>query len=169
MIAGTLALTALALLLGAALLFADRRFADERGERTRLVEQIEALLPRIQCAQCGFPGCRGYAEALADRRTALNRCPPGGQETLRRLAELLGEPDPPPLDRTLGNASMEHIARIEEPVCVGCNLCARACPVDAIVGIPQQMHTVIGSACTGCELCITACPVDCIAMIRRHA
>jgi electron transport complex protein RnfB len=169
MIVGTLALTTLALLLGVALLLADRCLADDRGEHARLVAAIESVLPRIQCAQCGFPGCRAYAEALADRRTSINRCPPGGEGTLRRLVHLLGEPNPPPLDRNLGQASMDHVAIIDESACVGCNLCARICPVDAIVGIPQMLHTVISAACTGCELCIASCPVDCIDMVRRNA
>lgn len=133
-----------------------------------VADQIERILPRIQCAQCGYAGCRPYAEAIAAGTAEINRCPPGGDATVRRLAELLNR-DPPPLDLSLGNASMDHVASIDEAACIGCNLCARACPVDAIVGVSQTMHTVIESYCTGCELCLPTCPVDCIDLVLRRA
>lgn len=131
-----------------------------------LVDSIEAYLPRIQCAQCGYPGCRPYAEALARREAPINRCPPGGNATIASLSELLGE-EPLPLDTSVGAATMDNIASIDEYVCIGCNLCARACPVDAIVGVSHMMHTVIAAQCTGCELCLPPCPVDCIALVPR--
>lgn len=138
------------------------------GEDDGVAGRIEALLPKIQCAQCGYPGCRPYAEAIAAGSTDINRCPPGGQSTVEQIAELLGR-DAPPLDDSLGKATMTQVARVREADCIGCNLCARACPVDAIVGVQQTMHTVIGAYCTGCELCLPACPVDCIELVARHA
>jgi H+/Na+-translocating ferredoxin:NAD+ oxidoreductase subunit B len=131
-----------------------------------LVELIESQLPRIQCGQCGYPGCRPYAAAIATGAAPINRCPPGGAATITSLAELLGEV-PAPLDVSLGTASIENIAVIDEEACIGCNLCARACPVDAIVGVAHTMHTVIAAHCTGCELCLSPCPVDCIALVSR--
>jgi len=131
-----------------------------------LADQLEALLPRIQCAQCGFPGCRAYAEAIAAGNSSINRCPPGGTETIRQLASHLGR-EPEPVLTTLGHASLDRVARIDESLCIGCNLCARACPVDAIAGIPQMMHTVISGHCNGCELCLPPCPVDCINLEIR--
>jgi electron transport complex protein RnfB len=131
-------------------------------------DTIEALLPRIQCAQCGYPGCRPYAIAIARGEATINRCPPGGTETIRALAELLGR-DPLPLDTALGQASMARRAVIDEAACIGCNRCAAACPVDAIAGLPHRMHTVIAAHCTGCELCLPPCPVDCITLVPRHA
>jgi Na+-translocating ferredoxin:NAD+ oxidoreductase subunit B len=163
MLTGTIILAGLALAL-AALLVSAARFLPERADE--VATRIERLLPRIQCAQCGYPGCRPYAEAIAAGTAPINRCPPGGQQTVRRLAELLGR-DVLPLDSSLGNASVEKVARIDEPACIGCNFCARACPVDAIVGVPHMMHTVIAAQCTGCELCLPPCPVDCIAMVAR--
>jgi len=133
-----------------------------------VVAEIEKLLPRIQCAQCGYPGCRAYAAAIAAGNAEINRCPPGGDWTIKQLADLLGR-EAIPLDDGLGTASMLRVARIDESACIGCNLCARACPVDAIVGVHQTMHTVIKTHCTGCELCLPPCPVDCIAMVPRHA
>lgn len=164
MLTGVAVLVGLALLLSAALVAVARLLPAGNDD---LVERIERLLPRIQCAQCGFAGCRPYAEAIASGRTDINRCPPGGRETIAELAALLGR-DAVPLDESLGRASMDSVARIEEPACIGCNLCARACPVDAIAGIPQMMHTVIAAECTGCELCVPPCPVDCIRMESRR-
>ncbi|WP_434633989.1 electron transport complex subunit RsxB [Chromobacterium sp. CV08] len=129
-----------------------------------LVERIDALLPQTQCGQCGHAGCRPYAEALAAGRDPINRCPPGGEDGVRALAQLLDlpalpfEPDrPQPKPRAL--------AVIREDSCIGCTLCIQACPVDAIVGAAKQMHTVIADECTGCELCLAPCPVDCIDLV----
>jgi electron transport complex protein RnfB len=165
MLTGVAILAGLALALSAALVAAAKLLP---GEDDGAAEHIERLLPRIQCAQCGYPGCRPYAEAIADGSAEINRCPPGGDGTIKELAALLGR-DALPLDSRLGRASMNRVARIDEPVCIGCNLCARACPVDAIVGVPQTMHTVLASHCTGCELCLVPCPVDCIRLVPRHA
>lgn len=136
---------------------------SERSPRDRetLRERINALLPQTQCAQCGYPGCAPYAEAIAAGEADINRCPPGGVETIGALAELLGAesralaPDVPP-------TVAPQVAFIDESACVGCTLCLPACPVDAIVGAPRLMHTVITDECTGCELCLPPCPVDCI-------
>ncbi|HEY5681562.1 MAG TPA: RnfABCDGE type electron transport complex subunit B [Pseudomonadales bacterium] len=151
----TAVLTAVVAALGAALVWADRRYPPDT--RT-LVESIDGLLPQTQCAQCGYPGCRPYAEAVA-AGAAINLCPPGGPETHRALARLLGrsEEDPP-------QEASKLKARIREDGCIGCYLCVEACPVDAIVGAPRYLHTVLEAACTGCELCVPACPVDCIDM-----
>jgi electron transport complex protein RnfB len=165
MLTGILILAGLALGLSGILLATARLL---RSEESSVAAEIERLLPRIQCGQCGFPGCKPYAQAIAAGTAEINRCPPGGAHTIRSLAALLGR-DVVPLDESLGRASMTQVARIDEGACIGCNLCARACPVDAIVGIPQMMHTVIKSHCTGCELCLPPCPVNCISLVPRDA
>jgi len=149
-------IAAIALLAGLALSYAQRRLPANDGD---LVEQVNDLLPQTQCAQCGYPGCRPYAAAVVEGSATINLCPPGGDDTIRRLARLLGRELIP-----LAESVVPAVAVIDEPACIGCYHCRNACPVDAIVGAHQFMHTVIASECTGCELCIAPCPVDCITM-----
>jgi electron transport complex protein RnfB len=129
-----------------------------------LADAIDRLLPQTQCTRCGYPACRPYAEAIAAGETDINRCPPGGEAGIRALAALTGRAYLP-LDPACGVERPRHIAVIDEPHCIGCTLCIQACPVDAIVGAPKRMHTVIAELCTGCDLCVAPCPVDCIAMV----
>lgn len=159
-----IAVMALGLLAGASGLllgFAAIRFEVEGDP---IVEQIDAVLPQTQCGQCGYAGCRPYAEAIAAGEADINLCPPGGQNGIAALAELLGR-DPKPLDPTSGVEKPKMAAVIDEQSCIGCTLCIQACPVDAIIGAAKHMHTVIARECTGCELCLAPCPVDCIHMI----
>jgi Na+-translocating ferredoxin:NAD+ oxidoreductase subunit B len=129
-----------------------------------LADRIDAALPQTQCTRCGYPDCRGYAEAIAGGEAHINRCPPGGAEGIVRLAEITRRPVLP-LDATRGHEGPRALAVIDEAWCIGCTLCIKACPVDCIVGASKLMHTVIEAQCTGCELCIPVCPVDCIAMV----
>ncbi|HET6806551.1 MAG TPA: RnfABCDGE type electron transport complex subunit B [Frateuria sp.] len=130
---------------------------------TDLATRIDALLPQTQCEQCGFHGCRPYAEAMARGEAPINRCPPGGAAGIARLAALLDTPALP-LDPTHGVEKARTLAHIVEADCIGCTKCIQACPVDAIVGAARLMHTVLPDHCTGCELCVPACPVDCIVL-----
>ena len=148
----------LALGAGVALSYASRRLPA--GEAT-LTDEVNALLPQTQCAQCGYPGCRPYADAIVNENAPINLCPPGGDTTIRNLAALLGR-DVAPLAAPQPQA--QAVAVIDESLCIGCTHCRNACPVDAIVGAHQLMHTVIESECTGCELCLAPCPVDCITL-----
>jgi electron transport complex protein RnfB len=129
-----------------------------------LAEEIDAILPQTQCRQCGFSGCWPYAEAIAERRTQINQCPPGGEDGIHQLARLL-RVEPLPLNTAHGLFKPKEVALIDEQACIGCTLCIQACPVDAIVGAARQMHTVISGECTGCSLCLEPCPVDCIQMV----
>lgn len=146
-----------ALVLGAALGYAAVKF---RVDGDPLVDKIDAILPQTQCGQCGFAGCKPYAEAIASGAADINRCPPGGADGVAKLAELLGR-EAKPLD---AEEKPKQLALIDEQRCIGCTLCIQACPVDAIVGAAKQLHTVVASLCTGCELCLKPCPVECISM-----
>ena len=130
-----------------------------------LADRIDAALPQTQCTRCGYPDCRGYAEAIAAGAAAIDRCPPGGAEGIERLAAIVVAPVRP-LDPACGSEGPLKVARIDEAWCIGCTLCIDACPVDCIVGAAKQMHTVIAGDCTGCELCLPACPVDCIDLLN---
>ncbi|MGH8779057.1 electron transport complex subunit RsxB [Paraburkholderia sp.] len=129
-----------------------------------LADRIEDLLPQTQCTKCGYAACRPYAEAIAEGTANYNQCPPGGAEGVARLASLLGRPVIP-INPVNGIERPRPRAVIDENICIGCTLCAQACPVDAIVGAAKQMHTVVESLCTGCDLCVPPCPVDCIDML----
>ncbi len=164
LLAALLALLSLGIIFGALLGFASVRF---RAEGNPLAEQVNGILPQTQCGQCGYPGCRPYAEAIVDG-DAINKCPPGGEDTIQALADLL-DVEPLPLDAEHGVEKEKLVAYIREAECIGCTKCIQACPVDAILGAAKLMHTVIADECTGCDLCVEPCPVDCIDMIPRHS
>ncbi|WP_291587156.1 RnfABCDGE type electron transport complex subunit B [Comamonas sp. UBA7528] len=124
---------------------------------------IDQALPQTQCTRCGYPDCASYAQAIATDGTPINQCAPGGMEGVQRLAALTDQPVQP-LNRSFGVEGPLTVARIDEAWCIGCTLCIKACPTDAILGANKQMHTVIRVHCTGCELCLPVCPVDCIEL-----
>ncbi len=132
----------------------------------RIADQIDDLLPQTQCGQCGFAGCRPYAEAIAAESAEINQCPPGGMAGVHALAALLGR-EVIALNPANGIEKPRAVALIDEDVCIGCTKCILACPVDAIIGAAKLMHTILIDECTGCELCIPPCPVDCITMPPR--
>ncbi len=154
-------LAVLGLIFGAILGFASVKF---KVEGDPIVDQINDILPQTQCGQCGYPGCKPYAEAIANG-DEINKCPPGGEAGVKALADLLGR-EVIPLDEERGEEKPPRVAYIREDECIGCTKCIQACPVDAILGAPKLMHTVIIDECTGCDLCVEPCPVDCIDMIE---
>ncbi|MGL0941812.1 electron transport complex subunit RsxB [Vibrio vulnificus] len=158
-IIAVVAIALLATLFGAILGFASIRF---KVEADPIVDQIDAILPQTQCGQCGYPGCRPYAEAIANG-DSINKCPPGGQATIEKLADLMGVEASESAHDLEGKVTT--VAFIHEDMCIGCTKCIQACPVDAIVGGTKALHTVIKDECTGCDLCVAPCPTDCIEMI----
>ena len=154
-----IAIAVLAAVFGAILGLAAIRF---KVEADPIVDQIDEILPQTQCGQCGYPGCRPYAQAIANG-DAINKCPPGGQATIEKLAGLMG------VEATESahdlDSAVKTVAFIHEDMCIGCTKCIQACPVDAIVGGTKALHTVIKDECTGCDLCVAPCPTDCIEMI----
>ena len=132
---------------------------------SELANAIDALLPQTQCTKCGYNGCRPYADAIANGDADINQCPPGGAAGIRKLARLLNRPEKS-LNPANGLEKPRTAAVIDESRCIGCMLCIKACPVDAIVGAAKRMHTVLTASCTGCDLCLPPCPVDCIDMVE---
>ncbi len=153
----------LSLLLGLLLGYASVRF---KVEGNPVVDQVNAILPQSQCGKCGYPGCRPYAEAVVSGEAEINLCSPGGESTLLALSSLLGRPIPKSQLSSPIEDNPPKVALIDESNCVGCTLCIQVCPVDAIVGAPKWLHTVITQECTGCELCPPVCPVTCIHMVN---
>ena len=147
----------LAAIFGALLGYSSLRF---KVKEDPIVEELDAILPQTQCGQCDYPGCKPYAQAIANGEN-INKCPPGGEAVMRKLAERMGI-EPQELE---GEDKPKLVAFINEDLCIGCTKCIQACPVDAIFGSTRQMHTVISDECTGCELCVAPCPTDCIDMI----
>lgn len=160
-IAAVSLLGGLALLFGLLLGYTAVRF---KVEGDPVVDKIDSILPQQQCGKCGYPGCRPYAQALINGEAEINQCLPGGEVSMLALADLLDR-EPKSLDVDVGEEQPQILAVIDESTCIGCTLCIQACPVDAILGAPKQMHTVIAQECTGCELCVAPCPVDCIKMV----
>ena len=155
-------LAVIAAIFGVILGYSAIRF---KVEGNPVVDKIDALLPQTQCGQCTYPGCRPYAEAMANGEAEINQCPPGGEATIIALADLLNV-EVIPLNAEIGETKeTKTIVIIDEQTCIGCTLCIQACPVDAILGAAKQMHTIISSECTGCDLCIPPCPVDCIHIV----
>ncbi|WP_373779058.1 electron transport complex subunit RsxB [Glaesserella sp.] len=152
------AITFIALIFGAILGYSSIKL---KVEADPIVEKIDAILPQSQCGQCGYPGCKPYAEAVANG-DEITKCVPGGHATVVKIAELLGVDVPEPA----GEEPQPMVALIHEDMCIGCTKCIQACPVDAIIGTNKAMHTVIADLCTGCELCVAPCPTDCIEMIK---
>ena len=142
----------------------DKRI-DSEMKSSNEINKLDELLPQTQCGDCGYNGCRPYAEAIVNNMEAINRCLPGGMKTVQLLAEQTGR-TALPLYKDTAKHETSRIAIIDESACIGCVKCIRACPVDAIIGAPKVMHSVINQYCTGCELCIAPCPVDCISMVE---
>jgi len=163
MLTAIIVFTVLGLAFGAILGFAAVFF---KVEGDPMVDKIDAILPQTQCGQCGYPGCRPYATAIARDEADINCCPPGGEAGVAALADMMGK-EVKPLQAENAKAETRTYVFIDEDRCIGCTKCIQACPVDAIVGAAKHMHTVIKDLCTGCDLCIPPCPVDCIE-VHEH-
>lgn len=160
MLSAILVFLGLSLVFGLLLGYAAVKFKIEGNP---LIEKIDTILPQTQCGQCGYPGCKPYAKAVAEGEAEINLCIPGGEEVMLKISELTGQ-EPKDVAESETPHEGRMVAYIDESLCIGCMLCIKECPVDAIVGTTKMMHTVIIDECTGCEKCVPVCPVDCIKM-----
>lgn len=156
-VSAIVSLTTIGLVLGLLLAYAARVF---KVESSPIVDEIEAMMPGSQCGQCGFPGCRPAAEALAAGDALVTLCPPGGKTLAEQFAKILGVE----VDLSGVDEPGERVAKVYEDNCIGCARCFKVCPTDAIVGAPKQIHAVVADACTACEKCIAICPTECLQM-----
>ena len=150
-------LTTLGAILGLLLGLAARYL---RVEGNPLVAEIEQLLPGSQCGQCGYPGCTGAAQALADGSAPVTLCPPGGRAVVQALAAKMGFE----VDLSRVEDSLPMIAEVKEEICIGCTRCFKVCPTDAIMGAAQQIHSVFREACTACGKCEEVCPTESVKL-----
>lgn len=157
----------ISLLIGLAVSILDNKFSKNNNAEDDAIQEINKLLPQTQCAQCDYPGCIPYATAIIKENAPINKCIPGGQDTVKELANLLNTEELPlnSVDKQVYEKPM--IVKIQEDSCIGCTKCIAACPVDAIIGAPKQMHAIVSEYCTGCMLCIPPCPMDCIEIIEK--
>lgn len=146
-------------LTGALLGFAAHHF---KVEESPVANKLNEVLPQTQCGQCGYAGCRQYAEAMAEGKAEIDLCVPGGQSTIDAVAGILNVP----AKKSQQTDNFRSVAFIEENLCIGCSKCSNSCPVDAIVGASKMIHTVIEKRCTSCRLCESTCPTGCITMIN---
>ncbi len=124
------------------------------------IQQVEEQLAQTQCTECGYNGCAPYAQAIVEESAAINLCRPGGERVVAKLADLLDQPIIAPAQQP----EKPQVVNITAADCIGCTLCIQACPTDAIIGAPKQLHVVDADRCTGCKLCLKPCPVDCITL-----
>lgn len=156
-VSAVLSLTLIGFVLGLSLAYAARVF---KVENSPIVDELEALMPGSQCGQCGYPGCKPAAEAVANGQAPVTLCPPGGTPLAEQIAKLLGVE----LDLSSVKDPEPMVAKVSEATCIGCTRCFKVCPTDAIVGAPKQIHAVVSDACTACEKCVEVCPTECLQM-----
>lgn len=157
LLAAVISLTVLGTILGLLLGLAARYL---KVEGNPLAAEIEQMLPGSQCGQCGYPGCTGAAQALADGSAPVTLCPPGGRAVVQALAAKLG------IEADLSGVEekVPMIAEVKEEICIGCTRCFKVCPTDAIMGAAQQIHSVFREACTACGKCEEVCPTESVKL-----
>ncbi len=162
MIAGILCVILVGALFGLAIQKINDKASVQSSSKTKLINEVNALLPQLQCGKCNYPGCLPYAEAIIVQHARIDLCPPGGEATLKQLADFLQTE--PPETLPFATHAQKEIAFIDSASCIGCTLCLPVCPTDAIVGSQRHLHHIIDSYCVGCGLCVDPCPVNCIDM-----
>lgn len=156
--------SSLILLLVGAVLSVLNSLVSDTGSDTE--KRIQKLLPGMNCGQCGFPGCQGYARALAAGEAPLTSCRPGGPDLVDALSQAMGVPAEHGEDYDEQLFTPRRVAFIHPSSCTGCGKCVRQCKADAIEGVLKQPHCIVSRNCIGCEDCLKSCPQECIEMVR---
>jgi electron transport complex protein RnfB len=179
-------------LLGMGLAMAFRKFSVVKD---KIVEDLENALPSLNCGSCGYAGCSGYAEALADGSDKdLTKCKPGGQSTLEAVGEILGIKVDAPEGKLVARphclgsnekalkkfeyagledcrAAMAQFGGFKqcEYGCLGLGSCLKVCPVDAITKTGDGLVHVDSDLCISCGKCVEICPTGVMKMIPFDA
>ncbi|MGI6334794.1 MAG: RnfABCDGE type electron transport complex subunit B [Saccharofermentanales bacterium] len=179
----------IALVLGVVIMITAKFFAVPVDEK---LEAIKALLPGANCGACGFSGCEAYADALAQGEPNAGRCPVGGPDTAKELAELLGLATPdfiPNTAQVFCQGTTENTNKRYEyagtPTCIaaaglftGPNSCAYGCLGfgDCIavcqfgaIRIVDGIAVIDSGKCTACGMCVKTCPKELIRIIPKHS
>lgn len=176
-----LTLTAITILLATLLVLARRFLHVEDDPR---IDEVEALLPHVNCGACGYPGCRAFAEALVQQQAQPVQCTVSSATGHSAIAHLLGVPVGSQEKRVarLACAGGNNVAprravytglqtcRAAATVsgggkacawgCLGFGDCAKACTFDALHMNANDLPIVAESKCTACGDCVRACPKD---------
>lgn len=173
-----IAMGALGLLFAVGLAFAYKRFQVPFDPR---LEPVAEALPQANCGGCGFPGCQALAEAMVNGKAPPESCPVGGEETARRVAEILGVASgevvpkfarihcrgtlkaarPRGVYQGVPTCSAAHLLGGNKECrysCLGLGDCVRACPFEAMDMEENGLPVVFEKKCTGCGKCVEACP-----------
>ncbi len=182
------ALGGVGIIFGALLALAARFFAVETDPR---VDSIREVLPGVNCGACGYPGCTGFAEAVAEGNAPMDGCIPGGPETIDEIALVLGQEavKSKPLVATvfcIGDnqkakelfvydgihdcaVAMKHMGGFKACSygCLGLGSCVKACPFEAVTMGPTGLPVVDEEKCMGCGLCSRTCPRKIIQILPK--
>lgn len=183
-----LALGGTGLAMGVFLAYASKKFEVKVDEK---VEMIQSILPGANCGACGFPGCAGYADAIALHGAGMTFCAPGGAAVAKEIAKIMGATvdvsDEKKVARVLCqgdnlktkkkydfNGDIKTCAAIKNYAggdkscnysCLGYGDCERVCPTNAIKVNERGIAEVDESKCISCEMCVKVCPKSVITMI----
>jgi electron transport complex protein RnfB len=176
------------LLIAILLLVASMKLTVQVDERETAVR---AVLPGANCGACGFPGCDGYAAAIASGAAAINKCSVGGANVARSIGEIIGQEagavDPMVAvlicrgGKDVAGARFQYkgVADCRAAAlllggpkaciygCVGLGHCAKVCPFGAIIVGGNGLPVVDERKCTGCGNCVRGCPKGTLVLVPR--
>jgi RnfABCDGE-type electron transport complex B subunit len=177
----------IAFVIGIALAFFNKKFKVERDPK---IDEVRQALPGANCGGCGFPGCDGYAEAVATGRAPVNKCSAGGSATAAALAKIMGIEATAEdkvavllcqgaIDKTVSKGEYNGIQTCRAAKlstgsvktcswsCQGFGDCVNVCKFDALAMGEDGLPHVNYDNCTGCGLCVEECPQKILTLVPR--